>query len=141
MTVYIRTVGISDDWIGVCRGLASITGFIGASIYPFLVKQFGIYRTGFIALLYQTILVAIAAISFILTSNRLINTLVLIVSVLLSRAGLWGFDLSARQIAQETIPESLRNEINGIWKSSTAFFDMTVYILVIIFPNPKDFGY
>jgi len=52
---------------------------------------------------------------------------------LLSRTGLWLYDLCVRQIAQETIPESVRGAVNGEWRSVIAFFDMGTYLLAIYF--------
>lgn len=52
---------------------------------------------------------------------------------LLSRTGLWMFDLGARQIAQETIPEASRGKVNGQWRSMTAFFEMGGYLLALMF--------
>ncbi len=60
---------------------------------------------------------------------------------LFSRAGLWMFDLAATQIAQQTIPENSRGTINGQWRSITAFFDMTTYIVAIVCSNPEEFGF
>jgi hypothetical protein len=46
------------------------------------------------------------------------------ISVLCSRAGLWMFDLTARQIAQVTIKETVRGRVNGQWKAIISFFDI-----------------
>jgi len=43
------------------------------------------------------------------------------------------FDLGARQIAQETIPEASRGRVNGQWRSMTAFFEMGGYLLALLF--------
>ena len=49
------------------------------------------------------------------------------------------FDLSIRQIAQQTIPEEVRGKVNGQWKSMTSFFDMSSYVVAVFFPNPNQF--
>lgn len=64
MTVYIRWCGLSDHWIGVARGAASLTGFLGASIFPALNARLGLQTTGNLAIWYQFSLVFIAASSF-----------------------------------------------------------------------------
>lgn len=51
---------------------------------------------------------------------------------LLSRTGLWVFDIGARQIAQETIAEQVRGKVNGQWRALIAFFDMLSYALAIV---------
>ncbi len=49
------------------------------------------------------------------------------------------FDLAARQICQETIPEAVRGKVNGQWRSIIAFFDMMAYVIATIFPDPSQF--
>jgi hypothetical protein len=51
---------------------------------------------------------------------------------LLSRSGLWLYELVVRQIAQETIPEHVRGKVNGQWRSMISFFDMSMYIAAIL---------
>jgi len=50
-------------------------------------------------------------------------------SQLFSRTGLWLFDLCARQIAQETIPETARGKVNGQWRSLIALFEVGAYVV------------
>lgn len=63
MTVYLRTAGIADKWIGISRGLASLTGFAGAFLFPFFMRRFGLWMTSQVAISYQSFLVSIAALS------------------------------------------------------------------------------
>ena len=60
---------------------------------------------------------------------------------LLSRAGLWMFDLAATQIAQETIREHSRGVVNGQWRSVIAFFDMLTYVVAVIASSPERFWF
>jgi hypothetical protein len=53
--------------------------------------------------------------------------------------GLWLFDLCARQIAQETIPEAHRGVINGKWNAITNFFDLMTYLCAVLSPAAEDF--
>jgi iron-regulated transporter 1 len=138
MTVYLRSVGVSDGWIGLARGGAAFTGFLGAVIFPFINARFGLYTTSAIAIIFQEILVVAAAISFFFFSPHII-VLVLIFAVLLSRTGLWMFDLGVRQIAQETIPEYCRGKVNGQWRAMTAFFEMSSYVLALLIQGTRYF--
>ena len=45
------------------------------------------------------------------------------------------FDIVIRQITQESIPEDIRNKINGMWKSLISFFSMSSYVIAIIYPG------
>jgi iron-regulated transporter 1 len=69
MMVYLRWAGMSDHWIGISRGIASLTGFIGAYFFPTAKKIFGIRRAGLVAVWYQSIMVAAAAVSFVILNE------------------------------------------------------------------------
>jgi len=138
MTVYLRSTGMSQYWIGTFKGLAALTEFTGAALFPYFSTKFGDWKTGYFSIWYQFTFVLIAASSMLLiplnTSNRIIA-----ISVLFSRAGLWMFDLTTRQIAQVTIKESIRGRVNGQWKAIISFFDMFGYFLAVVFSRPDQF--
>ena len=138
MTVYLRWAKVDDHWIGISRGANALFGLTGATIYPVLKTRWGVWLLGQRSIWYQCSMVMVAATTFFWGTQNEINC-ILIVFVLLSRIGLWAFDLCARQIAQETIPEHLRGAANGFWGSITAFFDMATYLVAIFCPNPQDF--
>jgi hypothetical protein len=138
MTVYLRWAGMSDYWIGISRGVNAIFGFIGATLFPYLKAKWGIWLVAQRAIWYQFTLVFFAASSFYWGTQTQSN-FCLVVGVLFSRVGLWLFDLCARQIAQEAIPENLRGATNGFWASITALFNMATFVVAIMYPNPEDF--
>ena len=138
MTVYLRWADMSDYWIGVSRGLNALFGFTGAVLFPHLKARWGIWVLAQRSIWYQCTLVAFAASSFFWGSQPQIN-ICIVTGVLFSRIGLWIFDLCARQIAQEMIPEDLRGSTNGFWSSVTAFFDMATFVVAIFFPQASDF--
>merc|ERR1711871_1453544 len=138
MTVYIRWAGVSDHWIGVFRGLNALFGFLGATIFPRMRGYFGLVQTGFGAIWYQFILVFIAAASMYICEVQ-ISTWIIMYAVLLSRTGLWVFDLCARQIVQETLAEDVRGRVNGLWASIISFFNMSSFVMSMLNPDPKEF--
>ena len=139
MTVYLKWAGMPVSWIGALRGVGAITGFLGAVLFPFCQHSIGVEATGLYSIWYQVVFVVIAASSFF-WANPLAVSFIISVSVLLSRAGLWMFDLAATQIAQLRIEERSRGTINGQWRSITAFFDALTYVVAIFLSNPKDFN-
>ena len=138
MTVYCRWAGISDHWIGIFRGFNALFGFLGATIFPRLKANFGLIQTGFGAIWYQFALVFCAAASMYVYSVRL-STWIIMYAVLFSRSGLWVFDLCARQIVQETLPEDTRGSVNGLWASIISFFNMSSFVMSMINPDPREF--
>lgn len=64
MTVYTRYCGVSDDRIGLFRGLAALFGYLGATIFPLCSEKLGLHNAAQWAIVYQFVLVALAASSF-----------------------------------------------------------------------------
>ena len=139
MTVYLRSTGMNQSLVGTFKGLAALTEFTGAALFPFFSKKFGDWKTGYISIWYQFTFVLIASMSmFLLPLNK--SNMIIAVAVLLSRAGLWMFDLTARQLAQVTIKETVRGRVNGQWKAIISFFDMFGYFLAVVFSRPDQFN-
>lgn len=138
MTVYLRSTGMSQYWIGTFKGLAALTEFTGARLFPYFSRFLGDWKTGYYSIWFQFAFVLLASSSMLLLPLNSSN-LIIAISVLFSRAGLWMFDLTARQIAQVTIKESTRGRVNGQWKAIISFFDMLGYFLAVLFSNPNQF--
>ena len=98
MTVYLLFMGMEEVYVGIARGISAFIGFLGAMIYPYCREKFGLWNSGTIALIWQVFFVGVAASSFFLSSIYY-SLLILTVSVLVSRVGLWLFDLSSRQVS------------------------------------------
>ena len=138
MTVYLRSTGMNQSLIGTFKGLAALTEFTGAALFPYFSKNFGDWKTGYFSIWYQFTFILLASISMLLFPLNKSN-MIIAIAVLFSRAGLWMFDLTTRQIAQVTIKESTRGRINGQWKAIISFFDMFGYTLAVLFSRPDQF--
>ena len=82
MLVYTRWCGLSDYWIGLARGGASLTGFLGAFIFPFMKTRLGLFNSAYLAIWYQCVLVLLAA-SSMFWLNRY-NSMLMIVAATVS---------------------------------------------------------
>jgi hypothetical protein len=141
MTVYLRSISISDNVIGVARGANAISGFLGAYMFPRFKTTYGLYKSATYAIAYQCCLVVLTTSSFIFLDVGLsyVGAIVLMSTVVASRAGLWLFDLCVRQLAQEAIPEHSRGAVNGLWNSLISFFNITMYMAAMACPSPDTF--
>jgi hypothetical protein len=141
MTVYLlQETALSGSVVGVCRALSALSGFTGAALYVPLRNRIGIWKTGMVSVWSQWVCVSIACLSFAsVTGSREGNVSLLLGASLLSRAGLWCFDLVVRQIAQETIPTKVRGTVNGVWNTLTASVDMLGYGLGMVFSSTNTF--
>jgi solute carrier family 40 (iron-regulated transporter), member 1 len=84
MLVYLKWCGIPDHWIGVTRGLAAISGFAGAWIYPSASQWIGLKYLAKISIWWQSCLVLIAALG-VFFSSRETGCWIMIVAVVSSR--------------------------------------------------------
>lgn len=80
MTVYVKWAGVTEEKIGIFRGIAALTGFTGAAVFPYAVSAMGLWTTGKISVLYQFVLVAFAASSFFWTTVQ-VSVYVIMIAV------------------------------------------------------------
>ena len=61
----------------------------------------------------------------------------LVGGVILSRVGLWGFDLSVQSIIQEEVDEQSRGSFSTIEASFQNLFELLSYVTTIVFAKAK----
>jgi iron-regulated transporter 1 len=59
--------------------------------------------------------------------------------VILSRTGLWGFDLSAQLIIQDEVESDVRGTFSSLEASCQNIFEMMAFLSTIVFPRPEEF--
>ena len=69
------------------------------------------------------------------------SIVLVMVGIILSRAGIWLLDLSVTQLQQENIPEHERGIVGGVQYALNEFFDLSHFIITIFLPRPNEFGY
>lgn len=122
MVTYLLHTGFSPMEVGSMRIGSVIAELSGTWAAPFIMDRIGPIRSGLWFLNWQSACLAAAAAGFVLldAGSRMV-AIILIVSVALSRIGLWGFDLSVQFLVQEVITLSLtspRSILIGIYRAS-----------------------
>nr|XP_047129718.1 solute carrier family 40 protein member 1 [Hydra vulgaris] len=74
------------------------------------------------------------------TSYSYVSIYLLMVGIVLSRAGLWMFDLTITQLQQENVEEEHRGVVGGVQFSFNSILNLMQYILTMVFFKPEDFG-
>ncbi|KAL8750711.1 MAG: hypothetical protein Q9184_006327 [Pyrenodesmia sp. 2 TL-2023] len=102
MVTYLLALGFSALWIAIFR-LISVIVELGATwAAPLLMSKIGPVRSGLWFITWQFIFAAAGVAIFNMQKlNPRLNAIPLIVGVVLSRIGLWGFDLSVQYLVQE----------------------------------------
>ncbi|KAF8415642.1 Ferroporti-1 [Terfezia claveryi] len=63
-----------------------------------------------------------------------------IAGVILSRTGLWGFDLCAQVLVQEEVEPTFRGSFSSVEASLQNFFELCSYALTMVYARPSQFG-
>lgn len=75
MTVYLRYAGMADVTIGFFRGINALMGLLGASLFPFLSKQLGLWNSAQLAISYQFSFIFLAGLAFLFLQQQANGTI------------------------------------------------------------------
>lgn len=100
MTSYGKSRGISEITLSILRGGGTLCGLLGTFVYPKMYSWLGSNRTGLWMLISQWVCIAASVLPFIIHIPGNQSYLLLFEGVMLSRYGLWGFDLAITQMLQ-----------------------------------------
>eukprot|EP00729_Bicosta_minor_P007195 gene7195-11584_t len=159
MTAYIYSRGMSEAKLAYARGGGAVFGLISTFIYPQLFKSKGVVGTGGISIWIQFICLSLCVLStawaddgdctefeftdvdrFSLCRTQRNRELgLLLTGVIVSRVGLWMFDLAVSQLLQERVKDHELGLVNGVQSSIQNLLDMLGYILSLIINEPADF--
>lgn len=162
MVTYLLALGFSALWVSIFR-LVSVIVELGATwAAPVLMSKIGPVRSGLWFITWQSIFAAAGVAMFNMEMlDRKLNAIPLIVGVVLSRIGLWGFDLSVQYLVQEVslqhaeavtqadvcccllqeIPPSHRSQFSATEAALQNLFEMLSFATTTIWANPQQFKY
>lgn len=118
--------------------LSAVSGVLATFAVPKLLQHFSTSLVGILMIWSQWTTLLPGVVVFFFQPDWVVY--MFLMSIVISRFGLWGFDLAERQIMQESIEESLRGSVNGVENALTNLFTLLVTILGMIFSKPFQFG-
>ncbi|RSL68556.1 hypothetical protein CEP53_002525 [Fusarium sp. AF-6] len=140
MVTYLLSSGYTSTEIAVARTVSVAFEVLATWIGPWLMTKIGPVRAGLWFSSWQLGCLAVGiSIFWKYTDNVLISTLGLVCGSMLSRVGLWGFDLSAQIIIQEEVEAENRGAFSAVEASWQNLFEMCSYTSTIIFSSPDQF--
>lgn len=106
MITYLISIGYTPLQVGVIRFVSTVFELSATWIAPWLMRRIGVVRAAMWSLSWQMIWLAVGAGWFFSGSyaagkGELIAATGLVVGVIISRVGLWSYDLCAQGIIQE----------------------------------------
>ena len=170
LTSYLITIGLSPTSIGAFRGIGAISGVAGICCFSLLrqkeandggeqstlVKSIERLRglsLAFLLLEVVSILVAAAAYTQFDTTSMASSIhnkggeplswqiYLFLGAIVISRAGLYSFDVGVLEIEQYIVDERYRNAVGSVEGALCSLGEMGMYVLSIALPNPSQFGW
>ncbi|KAG2216588.1 hypothetical protein INT45_004509 [Circinella minor] len=137
MVTYLKLEGYDDITLGVLRAVAGFMGIGATYILPILSQRIGMIRTGLWALWFECICLIPVILSFVKTIPY--GSILLFGGMSLSRIGLWLYDMAETILLQQFVEVDKIGGISGWQHSLCNFFDLSQYILTMIFSDPSQF--
>ncbi|TAQ83486.1 hypothetical protein B7494_g8193 [Chlorociboria aeruginascens] len=144
MITFLLAIGYTSYAVGAARAVSTIFELSATWIAPKVQQHIGAVRGGIWFLTWQMIWLAVGLAWFFasdesLTGNKIFAASGLVGAIILSRVGLWSFDLCAQSIVQEEVEEQSRGAFSTIETSFQNLFELLSYVTTIIFSKPDQF--
>lgn len=127
--------------IGGLRTFSTLSEISATFLSPLLMSRIGPIRSGLWAINEQIMSLLLGTILFVVLNDRSSSaaSFPLIVSVILSRMGLWSFDLSVQLQIQQIVPKTQMGAFSTIETSLQNTFELLAYVSTIVFSRPEQF--
>lgn len=164
LTAYLVTMGLSPTAIGTFRACGAISGVLGIWLFSMMRNNSGeaqiagaqdmnvksidrLRRVSLASLLLEVVSVFLAGATF--SMIRVVETdgplslpiIVFLGFIVLSRAGLYSFDLGVLEIEQYVVDERYRNAVGSVEGALCSIAEMGIYVMSIFMSDPTDFGW
>lgn len=144
MITFLLSVGYNSFHIGIARTISTVFELSATWAAPKLMDKIGPIRAGIWSLSWQMIWLAAGVSWFFADKSQNRTSSIEAVSglvggVILSRVGLWGYDLSAQTIIQGDVDEEHRGAFSTVEASMQSVFELLSYAATVVFSRPDQF--
>ena len=126
-----------DIVIGLFRAISAVSGLMATFVAQWAIHRIGAPAAGIAGVLLQLLMLVPAVICFVVPGTSVTWFLLFIV---LSRMGLWAYDIAEVQIMQEGVPRQLIGAVNSTERSLQKMFELASYVTVMIWHDPAQFS-
>ena len=141
MVTYLLSVGYTSTVVGLVRMFSTVFELSATWIAPKVMDRLGPMRSGMWFLTLQMACLGVTALVFWTAPIPLWAATGLVGGTILSRVGLWGFDLSAQVIIQEEVEQQYRGAFSTTEAALQNFCELCAYASTIVFFKPSQFRY
>lgn len=140
MVTYLLSSGYTSTQVGIARTFSVSFEVMATWIAPWLMSRIGPIRAGLWMSSWQlTTLVAGLVVFWSFFSSPVVSASGLVVGTILSRVGLFGFDLCAQVIVQEDVEAERRGAFSSVEAALQNAFELLSFTSTIIFSDPAQF--
>ena len=115
-------------------------GLAGTFAYHIMVQKISLIDVGMISVTFEFLFLAICFSSLFVHDNQWFF-IIFVGGLILSRIGLWVFDITVTQLMQLHIPAPIRGLVGGVQQSLNAFFTVLIYTVGLFISDPENFIY
>lgn len=141
MVTYLLSVGYTSTVVGLVRTFSTVFELAATWIAPKVIGRIGPVRSGMWFLSLQMACLGVTGLIFWTAPVPLWAATGLVGGTIISRVGLWGFDLSAQVIIQEEVEPRYRGAFSMTEAALQNFCELCAYTSTIVFFKPSQFKY
>ncbi|KAL8861236.1 MAG: hypothetical protein Q9178_002452 [Gyalolechia marmorata] len=142
MITYLLASGFTATWVSVFRLISVVVELAATWAGPMLMSQIGPTRSGLWFITWQSVCATLGVALFSTAALELrMRNIALISGVIMSRIGLWGFDLSVQFLVQEEVASVSRSQFSATEAALQNLFEMLSFATTSIFAKPVQFQY
>ncbi|GAM89597.1 hypothetical protein ANO11243_076360 [Dothideomycetidae sp. 11243] len=141
MISYLTSISYSTSTIGALRTVAAVAELSATFVAPLVMRRIGVIRCGIRLLNAQLVCVLMATAMLWLPQDNISTSIVFLIAVIMSRIGLWSFDLSAQILIQENVEPEGRGRFSSIEAGFQNAFELCSYASTVVFARPDQFRY
>lgn len=149
MTTFLKSRGITWSAIGVLQGVSNLAGLLGTCAFSISRQRMSLESSALWSVWWQFACLTVAA-SSVLTGDwgdddtndggsSSLTVSLIIAGVIPSRIGLWVHSISITQLFQITVPPDARGRVGGTQTSINSSFELSLFVLCMVFPDARDF--
>ncbi|KAF4126725.1 solute carrier family 40 (iron-regulated transporter), member 1 [Geosmithia morbida] len=148
MVTYLMAEGYTSTQVSVARTLSVCVEVMATWLGPWLMGRIGPVRAGLWFSSWLAVSLAVAVSLFLLLDEYdggggdalPPSSLALVVGAILSRPGLWGFDLCSQLLIQDAVEESDRGAFSMTEAGWQNTFELMSHVSTMIWSDPEQFG-
>lgn len=134
LTAYLSNQGYSYIELSIFRGLGAIFGLGSTLLYNRLLKSKNVFKDNMnkLSLFYileEGIFVLISGLFFASSLSNWVNKYIFMISIILSRCGLYGFEITEIHYVQRLVHHSERGLVSGVESSLCSLAVLIMFII------------